>query len=223
MARKGVGAPGIRRLALDLKQVIESLDLRDATLVGHSMGGMVALQLAQDEPALIQERFNGIVLASTLAGPFMHTPGFGWMAGVAGPACARAVLLADQLGVRTVPSNDLRYWLSRMGFGADATASQVRLVEGLLLETPPETVAALLPSLAAFDLSAGLPDIEAHVLVTVGSYDHLTPPRYGRRMAGALRSAELVELARCGHMPMIERPHEFSHLLEEFSAKTGRL
>jgi pimeloyl-ACP methyl ester carboxylesterase len=60
------------------------------------------------------------------------------------------------------------------------------------------------------------------VLVVVGSHDRLTPPRAARRMAGALPHAQLVEFARCGHMPMIERPHEFSHMLDEFYAKTLR-
>ncbi|MGH9027999.1 MAG: alpha/beta fold hydrolase, partial [Acidimicrobiales bacterium] len=219
---KQSGAPGIRRLAADLKQVLEALDVREALLVGHSMGGMVALQLAHDEPGLMEERVSAIVLASTLAGPFVHLPGWANFSKVAAPASARAVLIAENVGVRALPSQDLRYWISRLGFGADARASEVRFVEALHLATGSRTVAGLLPSLAAFDLSAGLRSLEFPALVVVGSHDHLTPPRQARRMADALPRAELVELARCGHMPMIERPHEFSHLLEEFSAKTGR-
>jgi pimeloyl-ACP methyl ester carboxylesterase len=36
-----------------------------------------------------------------------------------------------------------------------------------------------------------------------------------------LATAQLVELPRCGHMPMLERRHEFSRLIDEFSDKLG--
>jgi pimeloyl-ACP methyl ester carboxylesterase len=222
MAARGRGAPGIRRLAEDLATVLEALEVEGALVVGHSMGGMVALQLAQDAPEVVAERVSAMVLASTLAGPFTSFPGWSGISALAAPASARVLLLADQLGVRALPSGDFRYWASRVGFGGDATPAQVRFVEALLLATPSRTVAGLLPSLASFDLSAGLSSVDLPVLVVVGTHDRLTPPRHARRMAGALGSAELVELARCGHMPMIERPHEFSHLLEEFCAKSER-
>jgi pimeloyl-ACP methyl ester carboxylesterase len=220
MASAGVGAPGIRRLSADLLAVLEELDLAEALLVGHSMGGMVALQLAQDSPQTIRRRISGLVLTSTLAGPFTQLPGWAGLARVAAPASARAVLLAERVSVAALPSQDLRYWLVRLGFGGDAPPAQVRFTEALHLATPSRTVAGLLPSLAVFNLSASLGSMEEPVLVVVGTRDRLTPPRQARRMVNALPLAELVELPRCGHMTMIERPREFSHMLDEFSAKT---
>jgi len=220
MASAGVGAPGVRRLAADLAAVLEELAVHDALVVGHSMGGMVALQFAQDFAVTMRSRICGLVLASTSAGPFSALPGWAGMARLAAPASARAVIAAERLGVATVPSRDLRYWLVRLGFGGDAPPTQVRFTEALHLATQPRTVAGLLSSLAVFDLSASLGSIEEPTLVVVGTHDRITPPRQARRMVNALQRAELVELPRCGHMAMIERPHEFSHLLDEFSAKT---
>jgi pimeloyl-ACP methyl ester carboxylesterase len=80
-------------------------------------------------------------------------------------------------------------------------------------------VAALLPSLALFDLSSWLGSFDLPVLVVVGSHDRLTPPRHALRTAAALPHSELVELPRCGHMPMIERRREFARLIDEFAAK----
>jgi len=222
MAEAAVGAPAVRRLAADVAAVLETLDVSQAVLVGHSMGGMVALQLAEDFPAVVEARVSGIVLTSTTAGPFVQLPGWAGVARVVAPVPARAALLVERLGGRVLPSRDLRYWASRIGFGGDAPTAQVRFVESLLMATPSRTVAGLLASLTVFDLSAGLADVEPPVLVVVGSHDHLTPPRMARRMAAALPHAQLVELARCGHMPMIERPHEYSHMLDEFSDKTER-
>jgi pimeloyl-ACP methyl ester carboxylesterase len=222
MAAAQQGSPGVCRLARDVRAVLEALDVEHAVVVGHSMGGMVALQLTHDMPASeLRRRVRGLVLVSTTGGPFSRVPGFGGMARLSGPLSSRALSLADRVGVRTVASDDVRWWLTRLGFGADAPAAQVRFVEGLHIATPPATVAALLPSLALFDLSRWLGSVELPVLVVVGTHDRLTPPRHARRTADALPRAELVELPRCGHMPMIERRREFSRLLDEFAAKPG--
>ena len=72
-----------------------------------------------------------------------------------------------------------------------------------------------------FDVSQAIGTIDVPVLVVVGSHDRLTPPRHARRTAAALAQAQLVELPRCGHMPMLERRREFSRLLDEFASKVG--
>ena len=222
MAMTEQGSPAVRRMALDVRTVLGVLEVEHALVVGHSMGGMVALQLAHDTPTDELHRLvAGMALVSTTGGPFARVPGFGGMARLAGPVSARAMGLADRWGVRTIASQDLRWWLTRLGFGADAPPAQVRFVEGLHLATPSGTVAELVPALALFDLSAWLGTLDLPVLVVVGSHDHLTPPRHALRTAGALARSELVELPRCGHMPMIERRREFARLIEEFAAKIG--
>ncbi|HUI05307.1 MAG TPA: alpha/beta hydrolase, partial [Acidimicrobiales bacterium] len=220
MAAASAGSPGVRRMATDVAAVLDALDVEHAVVVGHSMGGMVALQLVHDSPAaFVRRRVAGLALVSTTGGPFSRMPGFGGMARLAGPVSARAMHLADRWGVRTIASEDLRWWLTRMGFGADAPPSQVRFVESLHLATAPSTMASLLASLALFDLSAWLGQLDLPVLVVVGSHDRLTPPRHAWRTAEALPQAQLVELPRCGHMPMIERRREFARLVDEFAAK----
>lgn len=222
MAAAQQGSPAVRRMAMDVRSVLEALEVEHALVVGHSMGGMVALQLAHDTPAdTLHRRVGGMALVSTTGGPFARVPGFGPMARLAGPVSARAMGLADRWGVRTVASQDLRWWLTRVGFGAEAPPVQVRFVEGLHLATPPSTVAELLPALALFDLSKWLGSLDLPVLVVVGSNDRLTPPRHALRTAAALPHSELVELPRCGHMPMIERRREFARLIEEFAVKIG--
>lgn len=220
MALSHQGSAALRRMAIDVRTVLDALEVEHALVVGHSMGGMVALQLAHDTPEPALHRVvAGLALVSTTAGPFSRVPGYGGMARLAGPVSARAMGLADRWGVRTLASPDARWWLTRLGFGAEAPAAQVRFVEGLHLATAPRTVSELLPALALFDLSTWLGSLEQPVLVVVGSRDHLTPPRHAQRTAAALPRSELVELPRCGHMPMIERRFEFTRLIEEFAAK----
>jgi pimeloyl-ACP methyl ester carboxylesterase len=131
------------------------------------------------------------------------------------------VLAAERRGVSSLPSGDLRWWVSRMGFGADAEPAQVRFVEQMHSSTSSRVFAELLPSLTAYDLSDRLGELDLPVVVVVGTRDRILPARHARRLAAGLGRAELVELPRCGHQPMLERPREFSRLLDEFSDKLG--
>jgi len=223
--RLGDGAPGafaLTRLAADVWAVLEALDVRDALLVGHSMGGMTALRLALDvPPAVLATRVSGLALVSTTAGPFIGSRRFAGVGRLGGAALSRAVLAADRGGVHALPSRDLRWWVSRLGFGADAPPAQVHFVEGMHTGNSSRVFAELMPSLATWDVSDRLGEIDLPALVIVGTHDRALPPRHSRRLAAGLARAELVELPRCGHQPMLERRNEFNRLLDEFSAKLG--
>jgi len=218
----GSTGSGIQTLAADVRAVLEALSVDRAVVVGHSMGGMVALELALDLPSdERRRRLAGIVLTSTTAGPFTSLPGWAGVVRMTAPVTARALLVTERFGAKALPSRDLRWWIVRLGFGADAPPAQVRFVEALHRGTPSRTLSDLIPSLATFDLSARLGSLDVPVLVVVGSHDKLTAPRLARRMAEGLPEAQLVELPRCGHLPMLERPHEFSRLVDEFAAKVA--
>jgi pimeloyl-ACP methyl ester carboxylesterase len=216
----GSTGSGIQTLAADVAAVFDALAIEHAVVVGHSMGGMVALQLATSLSVVERrQQIAGIVLTSTTAGPFATVPGFTGVARVTGPVTARALLMGERFGAKALPSRDLRWWVTRLGFGAEAPAAQVRFVEAMHRGTPSRTLADLIGSLATFDLSSTLGTLDLPVLVVVGSHDKLTAPRLARRMAAALPEATLIELPRCGHMPMLERRHEFSRIVDEFTAK----
>ncbi len=212
----------IATMADDVRDVLEALKLRQCLLVGHSMGGMVALQVAHDLPPEERHRLLcGVALVASAAGPVLNLPGSTAMTKLGVPAWSQVLLAAERLGVWALPAEDLRWWLTRLSFGPEPSPAQVRFTEQLHHTVSASTLAQLLPDVALFDLSEELADIDVPVLVVAGSKDKLIPTRHARRMASSLPRAELVELARCGHTPMLERRREFSRLLEEFCAKVG--
>ncbi len=52
-----------------------------------------------------------------------------------------------------------------------------------------------------------------------GSHDRLIPPAFSRHVRKWLPSAEQVTLARCGHVPQVERPEETNAMLSSFFAR----
>lgn len=225
--RDGFGAPpgtpptvgGVRRLSRDLGRVMEALGVDQALLVGHSMGGMVALDYLLDGGRDAERAVAGVALVATSGGPYSRLPGWHRLMEVTGPVSSRGLLLAERIGLAQLPSRDLRWWAGRIAFGPEAPPAEVRFVESMTSATPPATLAGLLPAVAGFDVSRRLGDVPVPALVVVGSHDRLTPPRHARALAAALPRAELVELPRSGHMPMLERRFEFSRLIGEFADK----
>ncbi|MEC3979483.1 alpha/beta fold hydrolase [Amycolatopsis sp. H20-H5] len=65
-------------------------------------------------------------------------------------------------------------------------------------------------------LPVDLIDLPVHVIV--GDRDPIAPPTEGEVLAGRLGNASLQRIDHCGHSPMIERPDQFSHAVQEFLA-----
>ncbi|MHB1719084.1 MAG: alpha/beta fold hydrolase [Acidimicrobiales bacterium] len=218
-ARVG-GAPAMRRLAADVAAVIGALDLDTVIVVGHSMGGMVTLQLAHDAPDELRSKIAGLALVATTAGPLAPLPGWTRAVGMIEPLARRSVLaMGRRSDGHLLRQGDAGYWASRIAFGPSPSVAQVRYAESMITEMDAGSMADLLGALAGFNLSGNLAEIETPSLVVVGTHDRLTPPGHARRLVASLPDAEMVDLARCGHMVMLERPRELDRLLGEFAGK----
>jgi pimeloyl-ACP methyl ester carboxylesterase len=200
----------IERLATDLVEVLEALDITDATLAGHSLGGMVALAAALDQgvgPRLAR-RVRRLVLVATTAGPTLP---------VAGATAALAVsswsLARSQRRQRAILPAALSAWGARASFGAAPRVSDVQLVDGLLRAMSPEALAGLLPSWAPFDVRDQLDRVALDARVVAGSRDLITPPRTARALVAGIPGTAVEWLDGCGHMVMLEREEELCRIL----------
>jgi pimeloyl-ACP methyl ester carboxylesterase len=186
------------------------------------MGGMVAMQaiagLSSEER---HRRLSGLVLTSTTTGPFVEIPGWDLFAALGAPTALRAIRASVRSGRGAIPKGDIRWWASRLGFGAEAPPAQVKFLEAMLADAAPQTMEGLLEPLARVNLAPLLQSVDLPTLVMVGTHDRLTPPWHARRLETRLPEARLVELARCGHMPMLERRREFDRLVEEHARKVS--
>lgn len=192
------------RQADDLLEVLDALALTGATLVGHSMGGMISQVLLSRSAKAIGGRIDGFVALDTSTGPVTQSRA-GRRFGVHLEQLAGKVLTrSSHRGASVFPGEDAAVWLTRASFGASPSAAEVELARSQTQSMAPATTAEILGPLLAFDGRGLLASIDTPTTVVVGSRDLLTPPRQARRLAAGIRDASMVVVKGAGHMVMLE-------------------
>jgi pimeloyl-ACP methyl ester carboxylesterase len=217
--RSGRSAPEhatIDQLGRDLLAVLTSAAPDGpVVLVGHSLGGMSIMALADQHPELFGPRVVGVALLSTSAGKLAEIS-FGLPA-VLGPVTRRTLPWLSR-GARRAPttfergrglSADLVFVLSRrIAFGStDVSPALVDFVGEMLAQTPIDVIAEFYDTFVSHDKLEALPVLErVEVLVLCGTSDRMTPASHSEAIAAALPEAQLVLVEGAGHMPQLERP-----------------
>jgi pimeloyl-ACP methyl ester carboxylesterase len=203
-----VGTTGhsLPNLADDLDAVLEALDLHDAVLVGHSMGGMAVQAFAIRHPEALRDRVCGIVLLSTSSRMIMSD------LGVLRGAAERVVGFAPDVAA-VMRRRNLGLLIARVGFGDAPAPSHVEATRQMLAECTRDTIRGAGAGIVTLDLAEDLPRVKVPTLVVVGTADALTPARDARAIAAAIPDAELVEMPGAGHMLMFERAEELDALV----------
>jgi pimeloyl-ACP methyl ester carboxylesterase len=209
---------GVDRMASDVAQVLSRLDLRDAILVGHSMGGMITQQLCVDFPDLARERVAGVVLLSTAASISQGVPGFRQFNRRAMQPGSRAVNRVGRMP-SVMPPAEYGYAIARLGLGVHPDPRHVTHTQNMIASFPTSSMAALMPQVAGFEVRHKLKNFPVPALIITGSRDLLTPPRLGKEMAKRIPKAEFEVVPGAGHMLMMERAQWLNERIETF-AKT---
>ncbi|MGW5232499.1 alpha/beta fold hydrolase [Streptomyces nodosus] len=226
------GVPlSIDQLGRDLKAVIDAAAPEGPlVLVGHSMGGMTIMALADQFPELILDRVVGVALVGTSSGRLGEV-NFGLP--LAGVNAVRRILpgvlkaLGQQAELvekgRRATADLFAEIIKRYSFaGRDIDPAVVRFAERMIEGTPIDVVAEFYPAFADHDKTgalerfAGLP-----VLVLAGVQDLVTPSEHSEAIAGLLPEAELVLVPDAGHLVMLEHPEVVTDRLADLLARTG--
>ncbi|SDE92181.1 Pimeloyl-ACP methyl ester carboxylesterase [Blastococcus fimeti] len=228
----------IDRTGRDLGQVLDAVvPTGPVVLAGHSMGGMSIMALARQRPELVGDRVVGVFLLATSAGGLVETGVLGRLVKVIRwlrllPLYLSGLQLVAPLleRFRRRGSRFGRWFTRRLLFGnrADADPAAVRLVQGLLEETPFPVSAAFYATFLDHEEFAALPVLgRVPVTVVAATHDRLTPVEHGRRLAAGIgRSAELVVVPGAGHSVNLTRADVVDRallgLLDRVDAAAGR-
>jgi pimeloyl-ACP methyl ester carboxylesterase len=204
----------IEQLSRDLGAVLDAtVPQGPVALVGHSMGAMTIMALAEQRPELFADRVVGVALLCTSAG------GLGSLR-LAKPFLSERSLLTALGSMASAHRPDLVEWgrrqtsraapsvIRRLGFGTGPVPGEVvDLVDRMIAATSVEVMTDFARTLGLHDRYRALAGLRhCHVLVMGGDADHLTPYSHTEAMAALLPDAELVRIPDAGHLAVLERP-----------------
>jgi pimeloyl-ACP methyl ester carboxylesterase len=232
--RSAEGSGSIGQLGADLKAVIDATAPGPApvVLVGHSMGGMTIMALADQHPGLFGTKVAGAVLISTAARGLEG--GSPWMPAPIRPALTRAlpaVLNGAARGRRAIlvergrrVSADLGFLTTRLiGFGdGDVSPATVAFLDQMVSATPIEVVARFCQALLSCDMRGSLAALgRVPVTVIVGEKDRLIAARHGIELATQIPGAQLVWAPGAGHALILEQPELVNRAIRGLLARVA--
>jgi pimeloyl-ACP methyl ester carboxylesterase len=210
----------IDQLGADLHEVLMATAPGDqpVVLVGHSMGGMTVMALADQHPELFGDKVIGVVLLSTSA---TAVDPVGWLPAPLRPPIRLAMpsvmsgaskgVIADVVERSRRSAGDIAFFSTRyIAFGdPKVSPTVVDFLERVIRETPIDVVADFYVALVGHEKRHALKVLNAvPVLVVTGDKDRLVDPAFSEEIAGSVRGAELVKIHGAGHVAMLEFPEE---------------
>lgn len=187
----------------DTLALMDALGIARAHVVGSSMGGAIAQELTLRNP----ERVRSLVLHGTWCktDPYFREAVRSWQLLARGAPSQREFFLAVNVwfvAPYIYDDGTIERW---------ATATEENL--------HPQSVDAFCRSAEALlthDSRARLGQISCPTLVTVGSLDICTPRRFAEQLVELIVGAELHVFEGAGHMPYVEDPSRFTHVIRRF-------
>ena len=183
----------VRGLAALYAALLTELDLADVTVVGNSIGGWIAAEMA----LLGSPRISSFILVDAVG---IEVPGH--------PVADFFSLTMDQVA-------QLSYYdPAKFRIDLDALPPAAQAV----MAGNRATLAVYSgPSMTDPGLAARLADVTAPALVLWGEADQIVDPDYGRAFAAAIPGAQFRLLTAAGHMPQFETPDQLLRSVWDFA------
>ncbi|MGA4958038.1 alpha/beta fold hydrolase [Streptomyces lavendulocolor] len=221
----------IDQLGRDLKAIIDAAAPDGPlVLVGHSMGGMTVMALAEQYPELIRERVVGVAFVGTSCGNLGEV---NYGLPVAGVNAVRRVLpsvlraLGSQAELvergRQATADLFAGLIKRYSFSSrDVDPAVARFAERMIEGTPIDVVAEFYPAFTEHDKAEALTVFaEVPALALAGDQDLVTPSSHTEAIADLLPDAELVIVPDGGHLVMLEHPEAVTDRLADLLVRVG--
>ena len=223
----------IEQLGDDLLTVLDALAPEEkVVLVGHSMGGMSVVALAEKHPELFGDRVVGVALISTTAGGMRaHKILSRYVPDTVGrKVVERGLLVASHrerfLELARQRGSALSLWvIQEFAFGkGKVPPEQVVFLDDMIASTPLKVLVEFIPQFDALDKFTVVSSFErVPTWIMCGTADKLTSIGHSRKLHQHIDGSHLVELEGGGHMPIFEFSDTVDENLGELFREADRL
>lgn len=194
----------IPRMADDVIALLDALKIPQAHLLGHSMGGMIALECAVRHP----DRIRKLILASTSPKPSARD-------------CALFRSWAATLRAGVPPRlwfENIFFWIFPERFFQYPAAVQVALDYSVNYPWPQtaDAFARQIEAIAAFDICDSLKHIRIPTLALHGEFDILFPPEHVLPKLAAIPGLKMTVMPGVAHSPALDAPDAFVNAIFSF-------
>ncbi len=188
----------ISRLAGDVIDLLDSLDLEKVHFCGISMGGMVGQELGAQHG----DRLHGLILCSTAA----HMP--------PPEAWDERIRTVCAQGMAAVADATIDRWFTKPGQAR--LPDPIRKIREMILHTSVDGFSACCAAIRDMDLRETIRAISCPTLILVGEHDPGTPVTAARFIHERIESSRLQVIAEAAHLANVEQADVFNQALGDF-------
>jgi len=200
-----VGDISIEMMALDVIGLMDALNINQAHILGHSLGGMIAQEIALKFP----QRIKKLVLCSTSCG--------GSKAEL--PSIETQKILTKfsrREHTRDLTKEGMHHIFTPEFMGQNPEFMEKKVDDILIIPTGPTTFKAQMAAWMRYNSCRKLKGLNLPTLIIHGKQDILVPPRNGEILAERIPNAEIVYFEKNAHIIHTEEPDRFTTLLLKF-------
>ncbi len=206
--------------AEDFAELIPALGCGPMHVLGSSLGGAMALALAERAPSLVKS--------------LIVVGGFSELDRAAELNFGLRMRLIERMGMNQDVADYMGLWtMTREFVNSDAGFAQMRANQEIIKRNSPELYLAFVKSVLAWGRSlpeqkgeakftARLPNIKSPTLVIGSGNDQLIPLALSQKIAQGIPGAKLNVMPDGGHIPFIEKPQEVVKIVLDFIRSLGR-
>ncbi|MFX0085670.1 MAG: alpha/beta fold hydrolase [Candidatus Hodarchaeota archaeon] len=182
----------ISNYANAILNLIITLKLEQVTLIGHSMGGAIAIQLALNDS-------NNLVSSLVLIG-------------------AGAKLKVTPIFFELIETDFIKFLdlMKEFGYNKETKEDVKNRIEEILKNCGPDVFLQDFKACNAFDIREELSNLKIPILIICGENDMMTPSKYSTYLHEKISNSKLSLIPNAGHYVFLESSNEVNKVIEEF-------
>lgn len=182
----------------DLNLILQTNNVSSPVLVGHSLGGMIALQYYLDQPFFPK----ALILVGTSPKPVA--------------SMKRSIQFSFLRFLIRLSRKRAASFTEKALFGPNVDSELIDWVNAESLRTPTNVILEILQDVKRFDVTHRLSEIQVPVLILIGEFESAVDPRVITQLEETIPRANVQVITDAGHNCMLEQPALFNSILGSF-------